>query len=291
MIDKFKAKKIKTSGAKINVKIAGNGPPVLFLHGYPQTHMIWHKIAPELSRHYTVVLTDLRGYGDSSKPKSDIDHTVYSKREMALDQVEVMQDLGFKKFSVVGHDRGARVAHRILIDHKNFIKKAVVMDIVPTLTMYEETNRDFAYNYYHWFFLTQPFDFPEKLIGMDPKYYLQKKIKSWGRNKGFITQEAFKEYLRCFSNPETIHASCEDYRASNTIDLQHDKYDYGTKTDVPLLVLWGSDAFVGSHYNVLDVWKKYANNVKGQSLPGGHYIPEEAPKETIKVLMDFLSEK
>ena len=291
MIDKFKAQKIKTSGAKINVKIAGNGPPVLFLHGYPQTHMIWHKVAPELSRHYTVVLTDLRGYGDSSKPKSDINHTVYSKREMALDQVEVMQDLGFKKFSVVGHDRGARVAHRILIDHKNFIKKAVVMDIVPTLTMYEETNRDFAYNYYHWFFLTQPFDFPEKLIGMDPKYYLQKKIKSWGKNKGFITQEAFKEYLRCFSNPETIHASCEDYRASNTIDLQHDKYDYGTKTDVPLLVLWGSDAFVGSHYNVLDVWKKYANNVKGQSLPGGHYIPEEAPKETIKVLMDFLSEK
>ena len=291
MIDKFKEKKIKTSGAKINVKIAGNGPPVLFLHGYPQTHMIWHKVAPELSRHYTVVLTDLRGYGDSSKPKSDIDHSVYSKREMALDQIEVMHDFGFKKFSVVGHDRGARVAHRMLIDHKNSIKKAVVMDIVPTLTMYEETNRDFAYNYYHWFFLTQPFDLPEKLIGMDPKYYLQKKIKSWGRNKDFITQEAFKEYLRCFSNPETIHASCEDYRASNTIDLQHDKYDYGTKTDIPLLVLWGSDAFVGSHYNVLDVWKKYANNVKGKSLPGGHYIPEEAPKETIKALMDFLSEK
>ena len=172
MIEKFTEKKIKTSGAKINVKIAGNGPPVLFLHGYPQTHMIWHKVAPELSRHYTVVLTDLRGYGDSSKPKSDIDHTVYSKREMALDQVEVMHDLGFKKFSVVGHDRGARVAHRMIIDHKNFINKAVVMDIVPTLTMYEETNRDFAYNYYHWFFLTQPFDLPEKLIGMDPKYYL-----------------------------------------------------------------------------------------------------------------------
>jgi len=291
MIEKFTEKKIKTSGAKINVKIAGNGSPVLFLHGYPQTHMIWHKVAPELSRHYTVVLTDLRGYGDSSKPKSNIDHTVYSKREMALDQVEVMHDLGFKKFSVVGHDRGARVAHRMLIDHKNLIKKAVVMDIVPTLTMYEETNRDFAFHYYHWFFLTQPFDFPEKLIGMDPKYYLKKKIKSWGRNKDFITQEAFKEYLRCFSNPETIHASCEDYRASNTIDLKHDKHDYGTKTVIPLLVLWGSDAFVGSHYNVLDVWKQYANNVKGQSLPGGHYIPEEAPKETIKVLMDFLSEK
>tara|TARA_B100000686_G_C16674743_1_gene908517 strand:+ start:480 stop:1355 length:876 start_codon:yes stop_codon:yes gene_type:complete len=291
MLEKFTAKQIKTSGAKINVKIAGDGPPVLFLHGYPQTHMIWHKVAPELSNHYTVVLTDLRGYGDSSKPKSDIDHTVYSKREMAFDQVEVMQNLGFKKFSVVGHDRGARVAHRMLIDYKQSVKKAVVMDIVPTLTMYEETDRDFAYNYYHWFFLTQPFDLPEKMIGSDPKYYLQKKIKSWGRKKDFITQEAFKEYLRCFSNPKTIHASCEDYRASNSIDLLHDKYDYGTKTDIPLLVLWGRDAFVGSHYNVLEVWKKYANNVKGKSLPGGHYIPEEAPKETIKSIMNFLNEK
>ena len=291
MLEKFTTKQIKTSGAKINVKIAGNGPPVLFLHGYPQTHMIWHKVAPELSSHYTVILTDLRGYGDSSKPKSDVEHVVYSKREMALDQVEVMQNLGFKKFSVVGHDRGARVAHRMLIDHKHLIKKAVVMDIVPTLTMYEETDRDFAYNYYHWFFLTQPFDLPEKMIGSDPKYYLQKKIKSWGRKKDFITQEAFKEYLRCFSNPETIHASCEDYRASNTIDLQHDKHDYGTKTNIPLLVLWGNDAFVGSHYNVMDVWKKYANNVKGESLPGGHYIPEEAPEETIKIIMNFLNEK
>ncbi len=290
MLEKFTTKQIKTSGAKINAKIAGNGPPVLFLHGYPQTHIIWHKVAPELASHYTVVLTDLRGYGDSSKPKSDVKHSVYSKREMALDQVEVMQNLGFKKFSVVGHDRGARVAHRMLIDYKQSVIKAVLMDIVPTLTMYEETDRDFAYNYYHWFFLTQPFDLPEQMIGSDPKYYLQKKIKSWGRNKDFITQEAFKEYLRCFSNPETIHASCEDYRASNTIDLLHDKKDYGTKIDTPLLVLWGSDAFVGSHYNVLDVWKKYANNVQGAPISGGHYIPEEAPKETINSIIKFLNE-
>ena len=291
MLESFSKVEIKTSGAKINAKIAGDGPPVLFLHGYPQTHIMWHKVAPYLSKYFTVVLADLRGYGDSSKPKSDSKHTTYSKREMALDQVEVMKNLGFDSFSVVGHDRGARVTHRMLIDHKSLIQKAVVMDIVPTLTMYEETDRDFAYNYYHWFFLIQPFDLPEKLIGSDPKYYLQKKIKSWGKNNLFITKEAFNEYLRCFSNPETIHASCEDYRASNSVDLEHDKEDYGTKIETPILVLWGRDAFVGSHYNVIKVWEKYAKNIQGLSVPGGHYIPEEAPNETKNILKKFLYEK
>ena len=290
MLENFKKVEIVTSCAKINVKIAGDGPPILFLHGYPQTHIMWHKVAPDLSKYFTVVLTDLRGYGDSSKPKSDPKHATYSKREMALDQVQVMENLGFNSFSVVGHDRGARVTHRMLIDHKSLIQKAVVMDIVPTLTMYEETDRDFAYNYYHWFFLTQPFDLPEKLLGSDPKYYLQKKIKSWGKNNTFVTEKAFKEYLRCFSNPKTIHASCEDYRASNSIDLEHDREDYGTKIENPLLVLWGADAFVGTHYNVVKEWEKYAKNIQGMSVPGGHYIPEEAPKETTKILNSFLND-
>ena len=184
---------------------------------------MWHKIAPQLSKKFTVIVTDLRGYGDSSKPETDNSHIVYSKKRMALDQVEVMKALGFEKFYAVGHDRGARVLHRMMIDNQVSVKKAVFMDIVPTLTMYNTADKNFAYNYYHWFFLTQPYDFPEQLIGGNPEYYLRRKIKAWGKNKDFIPKEVFNEYLRCFSNKETIHASCEDYRAGSTIDLIHHK--------------------------------------------------------------------
>ena len=260
------------------------------MHGYPQTHLMWHKIAPQLSKKFTVIVTDLRGYGDSSKPKTDNSHIVYSKKRMALDQVEVMKALGFEKFYAVGHDRGARVLHRMMIDNQNSVKKAVFMDIVPTLTMYNTADKNFAYNYYHWFFLTQPYDFPEQLIGGNPEYYLRRKIKAWGKNKDFIPKEVFNEYLRCFSKKETIHASCEDYRASFTIDLEHDKNDYGKKIKNPIYVMWGEYGFVGNNYQVIDVWKEYATNVKGRGLPCGHYIPEESPVETLKFLLEFLNE-
>ena len=287
MLENFISKKIKTTDALINTKIGGTGPPILLMHGYPQTHLMWHKIAPQLSKKFTVIVTDLRGYGDSSKPKTDNSHIVYSKKRMALDQVEVMKALGFEKFYAVGHDRGARVLHRMMIDNQNSVKKAVFMDIVPTLTMYNTADKNFAYNYYHWFFLTQPYDFPERLIGGNPEYYLRKKIKAWGKNKDFIPKEVFNEYLRCFSKKETIHASCEDYRASFTIDLEHDKNDYGKKIKNPIYVMWGEYGFVGNNYQVIDVWKEYATNVKGKALPCGHYIPEESPGETLKFLLEF----
>ena len=291
MLKNFISKKIKTTDALINTKIGGTGPPILLMHGYPQTHLMWHKIAPQLSKKFTVIVTDLRGYGDSSKPKTDNSHIVYSKKRMALDQVEVMKALGFEKFYAVGHDRGARVLHRMMIDNQNSVKKAVFMDIVPTLTMYNTADKNFAYNYYHWFFLTQPYDFPERLIGGNPEYYLRKKIKAWGKNKDFIPKEVFNEYLRCFSKKETIHASCEDYRASFTIDLEHDKNDYGNKIKNPIYVMWGEYGFVGNNYKVIDVWKEYATNVKGKGLPCGHYIPEESPGETLKFLLEFLNEE
>ena len=290
MLENFISKKIKTTDALINTKIGGTGPPILLMHGYPQTHLMWHKIAPQLSKKFTVIVTDLRGYGDSSKPETNNNHIVYSKKRMALDKVEVMKALGFEKFYAVGHDRGARVLHRMMIDNQNSVKKAVFMDIVPTLTMYNTADKNFAYNYYHWFFLTQPYDFPERLIGSDPEYYLRKKIKAWGKNKDFIPKEVFNEYLRCFSKKETIHASCEDYRASFTIDLEHDKNDYGNKIKNPIYVMWGEYGFVGNNYKVIDVWKEYATNVKGKGLPCGHYIPEESPGETLKVLLEFLNE-
>jgi haloacetate dehalogenase len=288
LLDGFENKRISTRGTEINLKVAGTGPPLLLLHGYPQTHVIWHKIAPELAKTHTVVVPDLRGYGDSGKPPSDSTHVAYSKRVMADDQVEVMDTLGFNKFSVVGHDRGGRVAHRMVRDYSDRIDKIVVLDIAPTATMYGTTDMKFATAYYHWFFLIQPYDLPERMIGADPRYYLMKKIEAWGRTDGAITDDAFAEYLRCFSDSETIHATCEDYRASATIDLEHDLVNAGQKIDNPLLVLWGQDGFVGKTYDVLATWRQLASNVSGHSVPGGHYVPEEAPQETLSALKTFL---
>lgn len=288
MFEGFESKRIKTPDTEINLKVGGDGPALLLLHGYPQTHVIWHKIAPELAKRYTVVATDLRGYGDSGKPVTDSTHAPYSKRSMAADQVEVMEALGFERFSVVGHDRGARVAHRLVRDHPKRVDKIAVLDIAPTAAMYGATDMEFATAYYHWFFLIQPHDLPEHMIGADPQFYLKKKIKAWGRTDGAITDEAFAEYLRCFSNAETIHATCEDYRAAATIDLEHDAVNAGEKIAHPLLALWGQDGFVGKTYDVLDTWRDVASNVSGHAVPGGHYVPEEAPKETLKALLDFL---
>jgi len=288
MFEGFETRRIKTSETEIHLKIAGQGSALLLLHGYPQTHTIWHKIAPRLAKHFTVITSDLRGYGDSGKPTSDADHTPYSKRKMALDQVEVMTTLGFQTFSVVGHDRGGRVAHRLARDHPDRVQKLAVLDIAPTAAMYGATDMKFATAYYHWFFLIQPFDLPERMIGADPRYYLEKKLKAWGRTEDAITPGAFAEYLRCFLDPATIHATCEDYRAAAGIDLAHDAADAHLKLEMPLLALWGQEGFVGKTYDVLETWREVALDVSGHTVPGGHYLPEEAPQETLDALLEFL---
>ncbi|MGE4611075.1 MAG: alpha/beta hydrolase [Paracoccaceae bacterium] len=288
MFEGFESKHIATSGTEINVKVRGDGPPLLLLHGYPQTHVIWHKIAPRLSEKFTVVVTDLRGYGDSGKPASDAEHSPYSKRAMAADQVEVMSALGYERFSVVGHDRGGRVAHRMVRDYPDRVEKIAVLDIAPTATMYGATDKKFATAYYHWFFLIQPNGLPEHMIGCDPEFYLSRKMAAWGKANGAITGEAFAEYLRCFSDPATIHATCEDYRAAAGIDLEHDATNAGERIPNPLLALWGQDGFVAKAYDVLETWRDVASNVSGHAVPGGHFLPEEAPDETLRALLEFL---
>ena len=275
----------------INIAICskGAGPPLLLLHGYPQTGYMWHKIAPRLAEDFTVVVADLRGYGDSDKPTSSEDHAVYSKRAMANDMMAVMTALGHSQFFIAGHDRGGRVAHRLARDYPKAVTKLAVLDIAPTAMMYDTTDMHFATSYYHWFFLIQPAPFPETLIGSDPKFFLESKMQHWGKDRTAITNDAFDEYLRCFSNPDTIHASCEDYRASASIDLDHDASDVGLKLDIPLLVLWGATAMVGNKYDMLCAWREVATDVTGFAVPGGHYLPEEAPDETYQALLDFFT--
>ena len=284
----FEPRRIRTSGTEINLLVGGSGPPLLLLHGYPQTHVMWHRIAPRLAQHFTVVCADLRGYGDSGKPVSDPDHRAYSKRAMAQDQAEVMQALGFSRFVVAGHDRGGRVAHRMALDHPERIERLAVLDISPTAIMYAKTDRAFATAYYHWFFLIQPYDLPERLIGADPVYYLRKKVGGWGTAGIAIFHEAaLAEYERCFSNPATIHATCEDYRAAATIDLEHDTADEQKKVGCPLLVLWGEKGVVHRLFDPVADWKSVARDVRGKPLPSGHYLAEEVPDATCAELLAF----
>ena len=278
----FQSLKIQTSGATINVLRGGSGPPLLLIHGYPQTHVEWHTIAPRLAQKFTVVMTDLRGYGDSSKPPDGENHAGYSKRAMALDHIEVMKALGFDRFAVVGHDRGARVAWRMCIEHPQAITKAAVIDIVPL--PYSMVTREFATGYYHWFFLIQPAPFPETMIGNSADYYLRSRFV--GGN--FFAPEAVAEYLRAFKDPATIHATCEDYRAGATIDIMHSDETKDRKVQCPLLVLWGERGLVGRIYDVMKIWREHAVNVTGKSLPGGHFLPEELPEETLAALSGFL---
>lgn len=287
MLAQFAQARITTSGAEINVRTAGEGPPLLLLHGYPQTMAMWHKVAPRLAEDFTVVLTDLRGYGDSAKPPGGENHANYSKRALARDQVEVMAALGYERFFVAGHDRGARVTHRMALDHGERVLKAAVLDIAPTLTMYEKTDMAFAAAYYHWFFLIQPFDLPERLIGADPDFYLEKKIGAWSQVTDCFSPEALAEYKRCFNSLETIHATCEDYRAAAGIDLDHDRADHARKIACPLLVLWGARGLIARTYDVLSVWRERAVNVQGRALPCGHFLAEEAPEETLAELQAF----
>ena len=289
MFETFEQTQINTSGATIHLVKGGNGFPLLLLHGYPETHLMWHKIAPRLAQEFTVVVPDLRGYGDSSKPQGDPDHYNYSKRAMAQDMIEVMTCLGFEEFFVVGHDRGARMGHRMALDHAWRVKKLAVLDIAPTHKMYMTTDKTFATVYYHWFFLIQPYDLPERLIGSQAEYYLRLCLTRWSADTAAFPSEVVEEYVRCFSNPATIHATCEDYRASATIDLLHDEADMSQKVACPLLALWSEKGFVGHKYDVLETWRERASNVRRGAIPGGHFIPEEAPDETYRALREFLS--
>ena len=271
----------------IAFRMAGDGPPLLLLHGFPQTNVMWHKIAPSLAENFTVIAADLRGYGDSSAPGSTPDHATYAKRAMANDMIGLMDSLSHDCFMVAGHDRGGRVAHRMARDHAERVNRIAVLDIAPTTAMYGQTDMRFATAYYHWFYLIQPAPLPERMIGADPEFYLRSKCGQWGRTSGAITDAAFADYLRCFRQPDRIHAMCEDYRAAATIDLAHDKEDETAKLNMPLLALWGEAGFVGNHYDVLAEWKQVATDVSGHGVPGGHYLAEEAPDETLAALQNF----
>ncbi|MGW2511328.1 alpha/beta fold hydrolase [Streptomyces scopuliridis] len=288
----FDHRTINVDGVNINVRTAGDGPPVLLLHGYPQTHMIWHHVAPALTATHTVVLTDLRGYGDSGKPPSNAEHGPYAKRAMARDQLLVMHELGFERFAVVGHDRGGRVAHRLALDHPQAVSALAVLDIVPTRYAFQHANGDFGRGYYHWFFLAAGNGIPEHLIGQDPEYWIRARMGARHHGGTPFNDEARAEYIRCFSDPAAIHASCEDYRAAATIDLAHDDEDAtaGRRIKAPVLALWGAHSFVGRHYDVLRAWYGYADTVRGQALPCDHYVPEESPEETAHHLQMFLAE-
>ncbi|PCJ79278.1 MAG: alpha/beta hydrolase [Dehalococcoidia bacterium] len=290
MFEGFEELQLEANGTTINLVKGGSGPPMLMLHGYPQTHAMWNKIAPRLAEDFTVVCPDLRGYGDSAKVEGDPEHMNYSKRVMAQDQVDVMKQLGFDQFYLVGHDRGGRVCHRLTKDHPDSVLKLVTLDIIPTRTMFQIVDKDFATNTYHWFFLIQPFDFPERVIGADPEFYAGRGFNRVKDSENVFTPEALADYLRCFNNPGTIHAVCEDYRAGASIDLVHDDADFDQKITCPMLAMWSTTGFVGRTQDVLKVWQDYATNVRGLPLPCGHYIAEELPDEAYNAIKAFLSE-
>jgi haloacetate dehalogenase len=285
----FTQRRVETSGASINLVTGGVGPPLLLLHGYPQTHTMWRKVALRLAQDFTIVVPDLRGYGDSSKPPAGADFNAYSKRALAQDQVEAMAALGYDKFAVAGHDRGARVTHRLLRDHPDRITRAASLDIVPTLYRFETIDQKAATGSWHWFFLIQGRGLPERLIGNDPEFFLRHMFGTLLRDQGAIEPAAFAEYLRCFSNPETIRATCDEYRAGASIDLVHDRADLARKVKAPMLLLWGTHSGQGSGYDLLKVWRDHANEVSGHGIDSGHFIPEEKPDEVYAALKGFFS--
>jgi haloacetate dehalogenase len=283
----FAQRRIATSGAEINLVTGGSGPPLLLLHGYPQTHLMWRKLAPRLAGEFTLVIPDLRGYGDSTKPPAGSDSANYSKRTLARDQVETMAALGFERFAVAGHDRGARVAHRLARDHAERVERLALLDIVPTLYRFETIDQKAATSSWHWFFLIQPGGLPERLIGAEAEFFLRHQLAGLLRDPAKLEPEAFADYLRCFRNPETIRATCAEYRAGASIDLEHDRADRDRKLAMPLLMLWGSRSSQGSGYDVLAVWRDHAQDVRGDAIDSGHFIPEEAPEAAYHALRDF----
>lgn len=287
MFDSFVRKQIRTDEVTINLVQGGSGFPILLLHGYPQTHVCWHRVAPILAQHFTVVCSDLRGCGDSSKPLSDIEHLTYSKRVMAHDQVEVMRQLGFNEFAVVGHDRGARVAHRMALDHAEKITKLALLDIIPTSTAFEYIDLKIATNAFNWFFSIQDDDLPERLIGAESLFYLHWCLDHWAGSKNVFAAEAVKEYERCF-DAASIKATCEEFRASATIDLVHDQEDKEHKISCPSLLLWSSKSMWAS-FDILKVWKTKALDVEGMAFDCGHFLPEEDAERTASEIKCFLS--
>jgi haloacetate dehalogenase len=285
----FRRQRLKTSGAEINVAISGKGPPLLLLHGNPLTLASWHKIAPSLAQSFTVVATDLRGYGDSSKPDGGPDHAGYTFRVMSEDNIDVMRQLGFERFAVAGHDRGARVAFRMALDHPAVVERMVALDIVPTYHVLSNIPLGWALESYHWFFLAQKAPYPERLICADLDYYIRYKLNKKGVGLEIFTKEALAEYIRC-TTPEQIHAVCEDYRAALTLDLDMDKADFGKRRiSCPVLILWGDNSHVGRHFNALQSWAPWCDDLSGWALPTGHYPAEHRPDLVYPALWSFFS--
>lgn len=286
----FRREFVNVGEGDIHCVVTGDGPPLLLLHGFPQTHAMWYPIASVLAERFTVVAADLRGYGDSMKPEGDPEHLNYSKRVMAQDMAAVMTALGFDSFAVVGHDRGARVARRLALDHADRVSRLALLDIVPTRTVFETVNQLVATRYYHWFFLAQPHDLPERLIGADPDYFLDYTLGSWAAEDSLFDERAVAEYRRCFADPAAIHAMCEDYRAGASIDLAHDRDDEDDRIACPLLVLWGARGLVAKAYDVMTIWRQEADDVTGEAIDAGHFPVEEAPEATLEALWPFLTE-
>ena len=285
-IEKFSFGTRSVNGTEIAFRTAGSGPPLLLLHGYPQTNVMWHRIAPALAESFTVIAADLRGYGDSAVPASGPDHAAYAKRAMANDMVGLMDSLGHDSFMVAGHDRGGRVAHRMARDHADRVNRLAVLDIAPTAAMYGQTDMRFATAYYHWFYLIQPAPLPERMIGADAEFYLRSKCGQWGRTSGAITDAAFADYLRCFPS-RTGSMPCARTIVPRQPLISNMTRKTSTKLQMPLLALWGEAGFVGNNYDVLAEWRQVASDVSGHGVPGGHYLPEEAPDETLAALRNF----
>ena len=280
-------------GVAIHAVTGGVGPPLLLLHGHPQNHAIWHKVAPRLGERFTLVLADLRGYGDSSKPAGGDCHGAYSKRVMARDQLRLMQALGHARFAVLAHDRGARVAHRLALDHPEAVQRLVLLDIAPTLAMYEQTTEAFARAYWHWFFLIQPAPLPERLIEADPAAYVREVMGRRSAGLAPFDPRALAEYLRCIALPGSARGICEDYRAAASVDLDHDREDRdrGHRVAAPLLALWGRQGAVHRCFDPLAEWSQAALDVQGGPLACGHYLPEEVPEELLAAVLPFLAEE
>ena len=284
----FTRSQVAVTGTDIAVAVAGSGPPLLLLHGFPQTMAMWHRVAPLLTDYFTVVCADLRGYGDSGRPASGPDHAGYSKRAMAQDQVEVMSALGFDTFAVAGHDRGGRVTRRMCLDHPERITAAAVLDIVPTAKVFATTDQALATAYYHWFFLIQPDGMPEHMIGQDATWWLNETLRRWAAPGFQFDPAALAAYERAFDDASTIHAQCEDYRAAATIDLVHDAEDAGARIACPLMVLWGERGAMHRIYDVLGTWMDQGVDVRGRAIDSGHFLAEEAPDATARELLGLL---
>ncbi len=289
MFEGFELAHVDTGEATIRSRVGGNGPPLLLLHGNPQTHVMWHRIAPGLAEHFTVVAADLRGYGGSSKPPTTPDHEPYSKRAMARDQVALMRHFGFESFAVAGHDRGGRCAYRMALDYPERVNKLAVLDILPTYEHYRRADMRFSMGYWHWFFLPQPCPLPEKLIGGDPEWFFRRNWPGAEEVPAFFAPEAIEDYWSAFSDPGTVHAICEDYRAGATYDYRLDEADFGIhKIACPLLALWGRQGIIERLYDPLEVWRGWADDVSGHAIDAGHYLVEERPEETLQALRSFL---